>query len=104
MDKLLVHSCYCTYERINVFPSVCVSLSSAITPFIHEFNLLSHLVFRWGEGVEGVCEAGVEVGLPQTKQVLAVIYVLLLWPLRMTPTSMHGRTMVRERVLCFESK
>lgn len=45
-----------------------------------------------------------EVGLPQTKQVLVAIYALLLWPLRTTATSMHGIAMVRERVSCFESK
>ena len=67
------------------------------------YHSFSRLVIRWGEGLEGACEAK-EVGLLQTNQVLAVLYVLLLWPLRTTATSIQGKKLVSGRVPCFKSK
>ena len=51
-----------------------------------------------------MCEAGVEVARPQTKQVLAVIYVLLLWPLQITATSIQGEITVSGRASRFRRK
>ena len=54
--------------------------------------------------VERVYEARVEVALPQTKQVLAVVHVPPLCTLRTTATSIQGRAMVSERIAEFEMK
>ncbi len=77
--------------------SVCVFCS--ILSFIHSF-LPSNV--RWWEGAEGACGAKVEVGLPQTMQVLAVLYMLHFWPLRTAATSIHGKAMVSGKILCFK--